>query len=111
MSNKASILRALVFLTLGTMTLATAEAAEGPNLLIENVYIESPEDETLADLANIRIRDGVLNLVSKDEIDRDEASSVFVLKGHIVWPLNFLIHEIILDSILKKPTYYFNKRY
>ena len=74
MSNKASILRALVFLTLGTMTLATAEAAEGPNLLIENVYIESPEDETPADLANIRIRDGVLNLVSKDKIDADDAS-------------------------------------
>jgi len=74
MTGSLSTLRALVFLTLGTITVATAEGAEGPNLLIENVYIESPEDETPADLANIRIRDGVLNLVSRDKIDADEDS-------------------------------------
>jgi phosphate-selective porin OprO/OprP len=73
-TSNLSTLRALVFLTLGTMTVATVEGAEGPNLLIENVYIESSEDETPADLANIRIRDGVLNLVSKDKIDADDAS-------------------------------------
>ena len=74
MNDKSSIFRVLLLLTLGTVTAAAAETAEGPNLLIKNVYIESPEDETLADLANIRIRDGVLNLVSKDEIDADEDS-------------------------------------
>ena len=63
------------------MTVATVEGAEGPNLLIENVYIESSEDETPADLANIRIRDGVLNLVSRDEIDADDASRTLDADG------------------------------
>ena len=74
MTSNLSTLRALVFLTLCSIAVATVEGAEGPNLLIENVYIENSEDETPADLANIRIRDGVLNLVSKDEIDADEDS-------------------------------------
>jgi len=73
-TSNLSTLRALVFLTLCSIAVATVEGAEGPNLLIENVYIENSEDETPADLANIRIRDGVLNLVSKDEIDADEDS-------------------------------------
>jgi len=67
-------LRALVLLTLCAIAAATVEGAELPNLLVENVYIDSSEDETPADLANIRIRDGVLNLVSRDEIDADEES-------------------------------------
>jgi len=73
-AGNVSALRTLIFLALAATSVAAAEVTEGPNLLIENIYIESPEDETLADLANIRIRNGVLNLVSKDEIDADEGS-------------------------------------
>ena len=64
MTTVLATLRALVLLTLCTIAAATVEGAELPNLLVENVYIDSSEDETPADLANIRIRDGVLNLVS-----------------------------------------------
>jgi phosphate-selective porin OprO/OprP len=74
MISNLSTSRVLVFLTLCSVGVANAEGAESPNLLIKNVYIESSEDETSADLANIRIRDGVLNLVSKDKIDADEGS-------------------------------------
>ena len=81
MTSNFSLLRALVFLTLCTITVATAEGAEGPNLLIKNVYIDNPEDEAPADLAHIRIRDGVLNLVSKDKIDADDGSRTLDASG------------------------------
>ena len=60
------------------------EGAELQNLLIKNVYINSPEDEAEPDLTNIRIRDGLLNLVSKDKIDEDDGARTLDAGGSYV---------------------------
>jgi phosphate-selective porin OprO/OprP len=71
-STRSLIVRTLLILALSMVVAVQTEGAELPSLLIKNVYINSPEDETEADLANIRIRDGILNLVSRDRIKEDE---------------------------------------
>ena len=63
---------ALTFLALTTITAAQAEVAEPQNLLIQNVRIINSGGEAVADVANLRVRDGLLDLVTKDQIAADD---------------------------------------
>jgi phosphate-selective porin OprO/OprP len=62
-------IRALAVLTL--ILAPQAVTAEVQNLIIQNVVITTQGDQLSSDLANIWIRDGILKIVSKDEIAAD----------------------------------------
>ena len=72
---------ALVFLALTTITAVQAEDAEPQNLLIQNVRIISSGGEAVADVASIRIRGGLLDLVSKDQIAADDGEQTLDAGG------------------------------
>jgi phosphate-selective porin OprO/OprP len=72
---------ALIFLTLTLILADQSRGAEGPSLLIENVRITSSEGQADPDLTHIRIRDGILSLVSEDHIKADEAATVLDAGG------------------------------
>jgi phosphate-selective porin OprO/OprP len=82
--TRSLTVRTLIFLALSIIVVDQTEGAELQNLLIKNVYINSPEDETEPDLTNIRIRDGLLNLVSKDKIKEDEGARTLDAGGSYV---------------------------
>ncbi len=63
------ITRALAILTL--VLAPQVATAEIQNLIIENVVVTTQRDPLTSDLANIWIRDGILKIVSKDEIAAD----------------------------------------
>ncbi len=84
MNTRFLLARTLIFLTLSIIVVDQTEGAELQNLLIENAYINSPDDETEPDLTNIRIRDGLLNLVSKDKIKEDEGARTLDAGGSYV---------------------------
>ena len=81
MHTNESKLWALIFLTLTLILADQSRGAEGPSLLIENVRITSSEGQADPDLTHIRIRDGVLSLVSEDHIKADEAATVLDAGG------------------------------
>jgi len=81
MSIRKSKSWALVSLALTLILVAPARGADGPNLLIENVRITSSDGQTDPDLTHIRIRGGVLSLISEDHIKADEAATVLDAGG------------------------------
>jgi phosphate-selective porin OprO and OprP len=83
---------ALIFLTLTTITPARAVDAEPLNLLIRNVRVINSGGEAVADVANIRIRDGLLDLVSKDQIAADEGEQTLDAGG------GYLLGEIAVGA-------------
>ena len=84
MCTRSLAVRTLIFLALSMIVVVQTEGAELQNLLIKNVYINSPQDEAEPDLTNIRIRDGLLNLVSKDKIKEDEGARTLDAGGSYV---------------------------
>ena len=89
---------AMILVTIGSMFPPPVNAAEVPDLVIQNVYVIKPDRQTGADLASLRIRDGVLDLVSKDQIvAEDEVRTLDADKGFLLGylpvgaPPNFMI--------------------
>lgn len=58
----------MTLLSLGSLLASPVSAAEVADLVIQNVYVIKPGRQTGVDLASLRIRNGVLDLVSKDQI-------------------------------------------
>jgi len=81
MSMRKTNLWALASLTLTLLMAAQARGADGPNLLIENIRIASSDGQTDPDLTHIRIRDGILSLISEDHIKADEGATVLDAGG------------------------------
>jgi phosphate-selective porin OprO/OprP len=76
---------AMILLSLGSLLPSRVSAAEVPDLVIQNVYIIKPGRQTGADLASLRIRNGVLDLVSKDQIvAEDGARTLDAGKGYLL---------------------------
>jgi phosphate-selective porin OprO/OprP len=57
-----------ILLALGSMLPSRAAAAEVPDLIIQNVHVIKPSGQAGTDLASIRIKKGILDLVSTDQI-------------------------------------------
>ena len=95
------VLGTLIFLALTTAMVARAQGTDSQNLLIRNVRIINsgiPADE---DLAHIRIREGVLDLVSKDQLTADDgAATMDAGGGHLLGNLTVgaLSKFMILDE-------------
>jgi len=65
-----------VVLALSTALAFQASAAEVRDLIVHNVHIVRPDDNTGTDLASLRISDGHLDLVSADQIVAEDDSQV-----------------------------------
>jgi phosphate-selective porin OprO/OprP len=75
------ILWALVFLALTTTVVAQAQGTDSQNLLIRNVHIINSGAQEGADLANVWIRNGVLDVISKDQITADDGATILDAGG------------------------------
>jgi len=64
------IAAALIF----ALLVMPAQSAETQGLVIRNVHIINPGSNAAAELASLRIRDGVIDVVSKDQIDDADAT-------------------------------------
>jgi len=78
-----------------TLLVMPVQGAETQDLVIRNVYIINPSSSAPSELANLRIRDGVLDIVSKDQIDDDGDSMVLDANN------GFLLGNLIPDSVPK----------
>jgi len=71
----------LAFLVLTLAIAAQAQGSDSQNLLIRNVRIINSDDQANADLANIWIRDGILDVVSKDQITAGDGDKILDAGG------------------------------
>jgi len=71
-----SALRLSLVLVLNTALAFQASAAEVRDLIVHNVHIVGPDNNTGTDLASLRISDGHLDLVSADQIVAEDDSQV-----------------------------------
>jgi phosphate-selective porin OprO/OprP len=75
------ILWTLIFLALTAAMVAQAQDTDSQNLLIKNVHINNSGAQAGADLANIWIRDGVLDIVSKDQVTANDRANILDAGG------------------------------
>ena len=70
------VLRLSVVLALTMASAFQVSAAEVQDLIVHNVHIVRPDGQAGTDLASIRIKQGILDLVSTDQIVAEDGTQV-----------------------------------